>query len=41
SNADYEKFKEYLEEAQKKYGYLLHSYVLLTNHYHLLIETPK
>ncbi|MDY7030430.1 MAG: transposase [Thermodesulfobacteriota bacterium] len=40
SKADYEKFKAYLEETQKKYGYLLHGYVLLTNHYHLLIETP-
>jgi len=41
SKADYEKFKAYLQGAQEKYGYLLHSYVLLTNHYHLLIETPK
>jgi putative transposase len=38
--ADYEKFKTYLEEAQEKYGYLLHCYVLMTNHYHLIIETP-
>jgi len=40
-NSDYEKFKVYLREAQEKYGYLLHSYVLMTNHYHLLIETPE
>ncbi|RLC83857.1 MAG: transposase, partial [Chloroflexi bacterium] len=37
---DYEKFRTYLKQAQEKYGYLLHSYVLMTNHYHLLIETP-
>jgi len=40
SKSDYEKFKSYLKEAQEKYGYLLHCYVLMNNHYHLLIETP-
>ena len=39
--ADYEKFKQYLKEAQDKYRYILHSYVLMRNHYHLLIETPE
>ena len=29
-----------MKQAQEKYGYLLHSYVLMTNHYHLLVETP-
>lgn len=38
---DYEKFLQYLTEAKKKYGILIHCYVLLTNHYHLIIETPK
>ena len=38
---DYERFKGYLKEAQERYGYLLHCYVLMTNHYHLLIETPQ
>ena len=37
---DYDKFKEYLLEAQGKYGYKLHCYVLMGNHYHLVIETP-
>lgn len=37
---DYEKFKEYISEAKKKYGFTLHCYVLMTNHYHLLIEVP-
>jgi len=40
SKTDYKKFKEYLSDAQKKYNYRLHCYVLMTNHYHLLIETP-
>ncbi|MGV8149826.1 MAG: transposase, partial [Alkaliphilus sp.] len=40
AEADYEKFKSYLKDAQNKYGYLLHCYALMTNHYHLLIETP-
>ncbi len=41
SKADYEKFKKYLKEAEGKYGFVLHSYVLMTNHYHLIIETPE
>lgn len=41
SKADYKKFKSYLKEAQQKYGYLIHCYVLMTNHYHLLIETKE
>jgi len=38
---DYDKFKEYLLEAQDKFGYRLHCYVLMGNHYHLVIETPN
>ncbi len=38
---DYEIFKRYLRDAQEKYGYVLHCYVLMANHYHLLIETPN
>ena len=37
---DYQKFKEYLAEAKSKYRFKLHAYVLMTNHYHLIIETP-
>jgi putative transposase len=37
---DYLKFKEYLADVQRKYGLIIHCYVLMTNHYHLLIETP-
>jgi REP-associated tyrosine transposase len=41
SEADYEKFLTYLREAKEKYGIVLHCYVLMTNHYHLLMETPQ
>ncbi|MDD2272171.1 MAG: transposase [Desulfuromonadaceae bacterium] len=41
TKTDYRKFKEYLANAQTKYGFILHCYVLMTNHYHLLIETPE
>jgi putative transposase len=41
SKRDYEKLKEYLSEAQDKYRFILHAYVLMTNHYHLIIETPE
>ena len=41
SRKDYEKFKEYLAEALEKYRFKLHAYVLMTNHYHLLIETSE
>ncbi|GFO57618.1 hypothetical protein GMSM_46250 [Geomonas sp. Red276] len=38
---DYDKFKEYVFQAQQKFHFILHGYVLMTNHYHLLIETPE
>jgi putative transposase len=41
AKTDYERFKSYLKEAKERYGYVLHCYVLMTNHYHLIIETPQ
>ena len=41
SNADYDKFKYYVDKARDKYAFLLHCYVLMINHYHLVIETPS
>jgi len=38
---DYERFKHYVREAKDKYDFLLHGYVLMTNHYHLILETNK
>ena len=41
SSSDYDRFKVYLGKAQDRYGYLLHCYMPIRNHYHLLIETPE
>ena len=41
SKKDYEQFLNYVAEAQKRYGIHLHSYVLMSNHYHLILETPE
>lgn len=38
---DYEKFLELLCDACAKFDVTLHSYCLMTNHYHLLIETHQ
>ncbi len=39
--ADKEKFLIKLGEAAEKYRLLIHAYVLMDNHYHMLIETPQ
>ena len=39
--SDYEKFLEILCDVCKKHRLVLHSYCLMTNHYHLLIETER
>lgn len=41
SQKDREKFLEYLASATKRYGAVIHAYCLMTNHYHLLLETPE
>ena len=38
---DREKFLEILRRTKERYGYLLHAYALMENHYHLFLETPK
>lgn len=40
SIADREKFLGYLESASARYGAVIHAYCLMSNHYHLLLETP-
>jgi REP element-mobilizing transposase RayT len=40
SKRDREKFLLYLESATERYGAKIHVYCLMSNHYHLLIETP-
>src|SRR2546426_11797085 len=38
---DRQRFLETLEEACDKTGWQVHAYVLMANHYHLLLETPE
>jgi len=38
---DREKFLEYLEKAVERFDIKIHTYCLMTNHYHLLLETPQ
>jgi putative transposase len=38
---DRERFLEILLDFHTRYGILLHSYVLMDNHYHLILETPQ
>jgi putative transposase len=41
TNRDYERFIGYLESATERYGAIIHCFCLMTNHYHLLLETPR
>ncbi len=40
SQRDREKFLTYLQTATQRYGAVVHTYCLMSNHYHLLLETP-
>jgi REP element-mobilizing transposase RayT len=40
-DADRKQFVETLAEACEKTGWRIHAYVLMANHYHLLVETPE
>jgi REP element-mobilizing transposase RayT len=41
SRRDFERFIGYLESATERYGARVHCFCLMTNHYHLLLETPR
>lgn len=41
SRRDREKFLEYLESANTRYDAVIHAYCLMSNHYHILLETPS
>ena len=41
NNTDFEKFLEYILKAKEKYDFYLLAYVLMSNHYHLLIKTAN
>ena len=36
---DFKKFLTILEDAKLRYDFVIHSFCLMNNHYHLLIET--
>ncbi|MHB8766296.1 MAG: transposase [Deferrisomatales bacterium] len=38
---DRERFLSYLASATSRYGARIHAYCLMSNHYHLLLETPN
>jgi len=38
---DRERFLDYLGSATTRYGAIIHAYCLMSNHYHLLVETPR
>src|ERR1700682_3994745 len=38
---DREKFLEYLGETVRRYGWLITAWVLMSNHFHLVLETPS
>ena len=41
SDSDRAHFLQLLGEATQQFGIRVHAYVLMDNHYHLLIETPE
>lgn len=41
SKADYEKFLANLRTSAERFSVVIHCYVLMGNHYHLIVETPK
>ncbi|MBA3065530.1 transposase [bacterium] len=40
-DADYKKFLNIIKRAKPRYGAIVYAYVLMPNHYHLLLETPR
>ena len=38
---DYDNFLDILKKVFEQYGIILHTYCLMTNHYHLLLETKE
>lgn len=41
SDYDYKKFFEYIGKAREKHNFYLYAYCLMSNHYHLLLETTQ
>jgi REP element-mobilizing transposase RayT len=40
SRRDREKFLEYLDSAAERYGAMIYAYCLMSNHFHLFLQTP-
>ena len=40
-DADKNKFLSYLDSAYATYGAIIHTYVLMDNHYHIILQTPR
>ena len=38
---DFKKFLEIVKEAKERYDFTVHSFCLMSNHYHLLVETKR
>jgi REP element-mobilizing transposase RayT len=41
TESDHRKFLEFLGKLPERFGFKIHGYVLMGNHYHLLIEDPE
>ena len=41
TTADTEKFLEIVCEVSAHYDFTIHAYVLMRNHYHLILKTPE
>lgn len=41
SDKDKEKFFSYLDSAYQTYRAIIHTYILMNNHYHIILETPR
>ncbi|WP_445766720.1 REP-associated tyrosine transposase [Rheinheimera sp.] len=39
--ANYQRFLDILEQVCQRHNWRIHAYCLMTNHYHLLVETPE
>ncbi len=40
-DSDRHKFLDYLEVSVERFALVIHAYCLMTNHYHLIVETPN
>ncbi|MEA2014884.1 MAG: transposase [Thermodesulfobacteriota bacterium] len=40
-DSDRHKFLDYLEMSVERFALVIHAYCLMTNHYHLIVETPN